>query len=80
MAARAAERNGMQSNNKRPVPAVLSASVLSAWKLSARKQARKKSSARDSAAAAAAAGRQMGKHHASEGQRRPKITPRKCLT
>ena len=37
MAACAAERNGMQSNSKRPVPAVLSASVLSA----ARKQARK---------------------------------------
>ena len=32
------------------------------------------------ACAAAAAGPRMGKHHGSEGRRKPKIEPQKCLT
>ena len=31
-------------------------------------------------AAAAAAGPRIGKHHGSEGRRKPKIEPQKCLT
>ena len=30
--------------------------------------------------AAAAAGPRIGKHHGSEGRRKPKIEPQKCLT
>ena len=67
MAACAAERNGMQSNDKRPVPAFLSASTLSMKTFSRKTGSKKKHLLEE-------------KQHALEGQHNSQTAPTKSLT
>ena len=67
MAACAAERNDMQSNDKRPVPAFLSASTLSMKTFSRKTGSKKKHLLEE-------------KQHALEGQHNSQTAPTKSLT